>query len=114
MRPGDDWEDEALWSIRRTIRLFLPLISENTERQDEGYVFREWREAVDRSYSIPRRRFIIPVIIDENQAELATYRQIPDEFRRFNFGYAPTGKPDSGLRSLLIEEIREMRRSGAA
>jgi hypothetical protein len=114
IHPGDAWEDEVLRSIRRTIRLFIPVISGNTERQDEGYVFREWREAINRSYSIPRRRFIIPVITDEDQGELATYQQIPDEFRRFNFGYAPTGEPDPSLCALLIEEIRAMRRSGAA
>jgi hypothetical protein len=114
MLPGDAWEDDILRSIRRTVRLFLPVISENTEREDEGYVFREWSEAVNRSYSIPRRRFIIPVIVDQNQRELGTYQQIPDEFRRFNFGHAPAGEADSSLRSLLVEEIRAMRRSGAA
>jgi hypothetical protein len=114
MRPGDAWEDEILRAIRRRVRLFVPIISSNTEREDEGYVFREWREAVDRSYAILRRRFIVPVVVDEGKEDLAMYRQIPDEFRRFNFGYAPVGKPDEGLRSLLVEEIRAMRRSGAA
>jgi len=114
LRPGDAWEDEILHSIRKRVRLFLPIISANTESRDEGYVFREWREAVERSYSIPRRRFIIPVIADEKKKDLATYLQIPNEFRRFNFGYAPTGNLDPGLQSLLIEEIRAMRRIGAA
>jgi TIR domain len=114
MYPGDPWEDEVLRSIRRTIRLFLPVISRNTEQQDEGYVFREWREAVNRSYSIPRRRFIIPIIIDEDPQDLSTYDQIPDEFRRLNFGYARAGTPDPNLRSLLIEEIRAIRRGHAA
>ena len=114
MHPGDAWEDDVLQSIRRTVRLFLPVISESTEREDEGYVFREWREAVNRSYSIPRRRFIIPVIVDEKQGELASYQQIPEDFRRFSFGYAPSGEADPSLRSLLVQEIRAMRRSGAA
>lgn len=114
MYPGDAWEDDILRSIRRTVRLFLPVISENTEREDEGYVFREWREAVNRSYSIPRRRFIIPVVVDEKQGELASYQQIPEDFRRLSFGYAPSGEASPGLRSLLVEEIRAMRRSGAA
>jgi len=112
--PGDSWEDEILRAIRRRIRLFVPIISANTEREDEGYVFREWREAVERSYTIPRRRFIIPVVVDDQQDDLSTYRQIPEGFRRYNFGYAPTGAPDANLRSILVEEIRAMRRSGAA
>jgi hypothetical protein len=114
LQPGDAWEDEVLWAIRKRIRLFVAVISANTERQDEGYVFREWREAVERSYSIPRRRFILPVIIDDLPGDPASYRQIPDEFRRFNFGSAPTGEPDANLRSMLVQEIRAMRRIGAA
>jgi hypothetical protein len=114
LQPGDAWEEEILRSIRKTVRLFLPIISNSTESCDEGYVFREWREAVDRSYSIPARRFIIPVIVDEDREELSAYRQVPDEFKRLNVAYAPGGAPDSVLRSLLIEELRAMRRSGAA
>ena len=113
LQPGDAWEEDVLQSIRRTVRLFLPVISENTEREDEGYVFREWREAVNRSYSIPRRRFIIPVVVDENHGDLASYEQFPEDFRRFSFGYAPSGVVDADLRSLLVQEIRAMRRSGA-
>jgi hypothetical protein len=114
LQPGDVWEEEILRSIRKTVRLFLPIISGSTETCEEGYVFREWREAVNRSYSIPSRRFIIPVIVDEDCEELSAYRQVPDEFKRFNVGHAPRGDPDSGLRSLLVEEIRAMRRIGAA
>jgi hypothetical protein len=114
LQPGDAWEEEILRSIRKTVRLFLPIISNSTESCDEGYVFREWREAVDRSYSIPARRFIIPVIVDEAREELSKYRQVPDEFKRLNVAYAPCGALDPVLRSLLIEELRAMRRGGAA
>jgi hypothetical protein len=114
LQPGDAWEEQILRSIRKTVRLFLPIISGATESREEGYVFREWREAVNRSYAIPSRRFIIPVVVDEDRAVLSTYRQIPDEFKKFNVGHAPGGVPDSVLRSLLIEEIRAMRRTGAA
>lgn len=74
--PGDAWEQEVLTRIRRTVRLFVPIISANTERAEEGYVFREWVEAAERSRSIPRRRFIVPVVIDENYdgAPVATGR----------------------------------------
>ena len=114
LQPGDAWEEEILRSVRKNVRLFVPIISTNTEGRDEGYVFREWREAVDRSYAIPSRRFIIPVLVDEESRELASYRQIPEEFKRFHVGRAPAGAPDPVLRSLLVEEIRAMRRSGAA
>ena len=115
LSPGDAWEHEILTAIRRTIRLFIPIISANTEREEEGYVFREWIEAVERSRSIPRRRFIVPVIVDDGYAgDPAGYQQIPDDFRRLHFGRAPAGDPDADLLGILTAEIRAMRRTGAA
>ena len=50
LRPGDAWEREILTHIRRTVRLFVPIISANTERAQEGYVFAEWRRrSIDRA-----------------------------------------------------------------
>jgi hypothetical protein len=110
--PGDAWEQEVLTRIRHTVRLFVPIISENTERTDEGYVFREWFEAVDRARSIPRRRFIVPVVVDEDYTgDTSRYRQIPDDFGRLQFGRAPGGEPDAGLLAMLTDEIRAMRRT---
>lgn len=48
LRPGDEWELE----IQRAIKLcdlFLPLISENTEKRWEGFFRKEWNWAADRS-----------------------------------------------------------------
>ena len=113
--PGDAWEPEVLTRIRRTVRLFVPVISANTEHTEEGYVFREWNEAVNRSLSIPRRRFIVPVVIDDDhQGDPSRYRQIPEEFRRLHFGRAPGGIPDPELLAMLTTEIRAMRRTDAA
>ena len=109
--PGDAWEQEVLTAIRRTIRLFIPVISANTEREQEGHVFREWREAVDRSRSI-RRRFIVPVVVDKSY-DPSRYRQIPGEFEDLDFGHAPAGDPDERLAAMLRDEIRAMRRTDA-
>jgi hypothetical protein len=113
LSPGDAWESDILTAIRREIRLFVPIISANTERAPEGYVFREWREAAERSRAIPIRRFIIPVVVDQSYSGEAL-RQIPEEFRRFHFSSAPEGYPDEGLLSTFVSEIRDMRRRGAA
>ena len=111
IQPGTEWEPEVLSCIRRTIRLFVPVISSNTEAAEEGYVFREWREAVNRAQSIMGRSFIVPVVIDEDYAgDASRYRRIPDEFSRLQFGRAPGGNPDDGLIAMLTEEIRAMRR----
>jgi hypothetical protein len=114
LRPGDTWEAEILKGIRRTIRLFIPIISASTEHEEEGYVFREWSEALDRSRKIPRRRFIVPVIVDgDYDGDPSQYHQIPDDFGRFHFGRAPAGDPDAELLEILTAEIRNMRRTDA-
>ena len=113
--PGDAWKPQILTAIRETIRLFIPIISANTEREQEGYVFSEWREAVDRSRSIMGRRFIVPVIVDDDYAgDPSRYKNFPDAFRDFQFGRAPAGEPDASLHAMLKDEIRAMRRPGAA
>jgi hypothetical protein len=115
LQPGDRWEDEILTSIRREVRLFIPVVSQHTETRDEGYVFKEWREAVARSMGIPRRRFIVPIVVDaEYDGNPTRYRQVPKEFLDFNFGRAPAGEPDQQLVATLTEEIRAMRRKDAA
>ena len=115
LQPGDRWEDEILGGIRREIRLFVPAISKNTERRDEGYVFKEWNEAVARAQGIPRRRFILPIVVDEDyDGNPAGYLQVPEGFRKYQFGRAPAGRPDPDLLATLTEEIRAMRRREVA
>jgi hypothetical protein len=112
--PGDAWDDEILKTIRETVRLFVPIISANTEREDEGYVFREWHEAVDRSRSVLGRRFIVPVIVDNDYAgDPSRYKKFPPEFGFLHFGRAPGGDPDAELVAMLTSEIRAMRRPEA-
>jgi hypothetical protein len=115
LQPGDRWEDEILSSIRREIGLFVPAISKNTEWREEGYVFKEWNEAVARAQGIPRRRFIIPIVIDvDYDGNPAGYLQVPEGFRKYQFGRAPAGKPDPDLVATLTDEIRAMRRREVA
>lgn len=114
LEVGERWEQSILSGIRRGVRLFVPMISAKTEKRDEGYVFREWDEAVERARSIPRRRFIIPVVIDRDyDGNPGKYLQIPEAFRQFHFGRAPDGEPDVDLVTALTTEIRAMRRPEA-
>ncbi|MBX3679110.1 MAG: toll/interleukin-1 receptor domain-containing protein [Rhodocyclaceae bacterium] len=112
LQPGDRWHDEILRGIRREARLFLPLISKNTEAREEGFVFREWAEAVERAQGIPRRRFILPLVVDADyDGHFERYRQVPAEFATFNASHAPGGKADAALQAVLTAEIRSMRRA---
>jgi hypothetical protein len=113
--PGDTWEPEVLNRIQRTVQLFVPVISANTERETEGFVFREWNAAADRALAIMGRRFIVPVLIDDaSGGDPGRLRQVPPDFRRLNFGRAPGGEPDASLLEMLTTEIRAMRRTAAA
>ncbi|HET6735285.1 toll/interleukin-1 receptor domain-containing protein [Mycobacterium sp.] len=113
--PGDDWQAEILAAIRRNIRLFVPIISANTERVEEGYVFQEWYEAVERSRRIPGRRFIVPVIVDDDYlGDPSKYHRMRNSFGHLHFGRAPAGAPDDDLHAALKAEIRAMRRTDDA
>ena len=96
--PGDAWEREIL-----TASAELSACSSRSSRRTrsgrtEGYVFKEWNEAADRAREIPGRRFIVPVIIDDDyEGDPSRYQQIPDAFRRLHFGRAPAGDPDADL-----------------
>jgi hypothetical protein len=115
LSPGDAWEPEVLSRIRHSVRLFVPVISANTEGEDEGYVFREWMEAAERARSIMGRRFIVPVVIDRDYVgDAGRYQRIPETFGHLHFGRAPGGDPDPGLLEVLTSEIRAMRRNNAA
>jgi TIR domain len=115
VEAGDEWEKVVLTAIGETVRLFIPIISAKTEREREGYVFREWHEAVGRAPRISSGRFIVPVIIDEDyDGDLSRYPKGRDYFGRLQFGRAPSGEPDGGLTAILTEEIDAINRPGAA
>lgn len=108
---GDDWHSEILSAIRRTVKLFVPIISANTERVEEGYVFNEWYEALQRSRRIPGRSFIVPVVIDDDRAGgISGYPRMRDAFGHLHIGHAPGGEPDADLLAALNLAIRDMRR----
>lgn len=113
LEPGDRWEGEILEAIRRRVRLVVPVVSAHTEQREEGYVFKEWQEAVERARGIPRRRFVVPVAVDAVGADVGRLSNVPEAFRAVNFGQAPAGEPDAALLKVLQEEIRSMRRDAA-
>jgi hypothetical protein len=117
LAAGDQWERKILPQIQREVRLFVPVISDRTAGKHEGYVFREWREAVERSKRIVGRKFIVPIVVDADyEGDLRRYVGLIDEFPSFqdlHVGRAPGGEPDEALRETLKNEIRAMRREQA-
>ena len=111
LTPGDDWRVRIVDAIQRC-RIFLPLISVNTDTRDEGFFRKEWKEACERAAAIEGRKFIVPIVIDEDYSGDATrYALVPESFRKYQFAHAPRGLPSPQLRAELVAEIRAPRRT---
>jgi TIR domain len=67
LRGGDIWERQIEDRIH-DCRLFIPLISANTEHRDEGYFRREWSLAVDRTRDMADKKPTAPVILASDMA----------------------------------------------
>jgi hypothetical protein len=77
LRGGDAWDRKIRDQIH-DCRLFIPVISANTERRDEGYFRREWALATDRTRDmVHKRTFIVPVVIDGTPERGAS---VPEKF----------------------------------
>jgi TolB-like protein/Tfp pilus assembly protein PilF len=79
LRGGDIWDQDIRRQIREC-RLFIPLISANTQARLEGYFRREWNLAVDRTEDMASSvAFIVPVAIDDT---LEATAEVPERFRQ--------------------------------
>jgi TolB-like protein len=88
LRGGDAWDQKIREQIY-SCRLFLPVISANTEQRDEGYFRREWAMAVDRTRDIVHKRaFLVPVVIDGTTERGAS---VPEKFHELQWVRLPNG-----------------------
>ncbi len=108
LRGGDAWDRQ----IRKQIhdcRLFIAVISAQTESRDEGYFRREWKLAVERTADqaadVP---FLLPVVIDGTNEATA---RVPDEFLRVQWTRLPLGNATPAfverVARLLVAGFRE-------
>ena len=113
LRGGDAWDRRIREQIRNC-RLFIPVVSANTERRDEGYFRREWSLAVDRTRDMTHKRtFLVPVVLDGTPADRAA---VPEKFTELQWTRLPDGEtpPEfvERIRQLLMPEA--LRAAGAA
>jgi TolB-like protein len=88
LRGGDAWDQKIRQQIYNC-RLFIPVISANTEQRDEGYFRREWAIAVDRTRDIVHKRaFLVPVVIDGTAERGAS---VPEKFHELQWVWLPNG-----------------------
>jgi TolB-like protein/tetratricopeptide (TPR) repeat protein len=89
LRGGDAWDRKIREQIH-DCRLFMPVISANSERRDEGYFRREWNLAVERSRDMAHKRaFLVPVVIDGTHERGAS---VPEKFHELQWTRLPGGE----------------------
>jgi len=90
LEAGDPYRNKITHGIWRCT-LFIPLLSQNTERRKEGFFREEWDDALRRMrrFKGSSRAFIIPVVIDG--LNLATAVDIPNEFKEIHVTIAQQG-----------------------
>ncbi|HYM42923.1 MAG TPA: TIR domain-containing protein [Steroidobacteraceae bacterium] len=101
LRGGDAW-DRSIREQIRNCRLFIPVVSANTEGRDEGYFRREWALAVDRTRDITHKRaFLVPVVIDGTSADQAS---VPEKFHELQWTRLPGGETPPAF----VERVRQL------
>jgi len=107
LRGGEAWDA----SIRRQVkscRLFLPVISANTQAREEGYFRREWNLAVSRTLDMAHdAAFVLPVVIDSTRD---TEARVPEKFREVQWTRAPAGETPAAF----VERVRALLYGAAA
>jgi TolB-like protein/Tfp pilus assembly protein PilF len=107
LRGGDAW-DRQIRSQIHECRLFVPIVSANTEARVEGYFRREWRLAVDRTHDLSERTaFLLPVVIDSTSEQKA---DVPDAFRHVQWTRLPVGE----TRPAFVEQVQRLLTLGAS
>jgi TolB-like protein/Tfp pilus assembly protein PilF len=101
LRGGDAWDRQIRERIH-DCRLFIALISANTEVRDEGYFRREWKLAADRTHDMAERKaFLIPVAIDATPERGAS---VPDKFHEVQWTRLPGGETPPEF----VERVRRL------
>jgi hypothetical protein len=106
LKGGDLYEKKIHRNIK-TCALFLPIISERTERRTEGFFRREWKLAAKRTDDIDDSvPFIIPIAIDDTVEAAA---RVPDKFLDTQWERCPGGIVSAEfahrLRNLLNSKV---------
>ncbi|HEY2807416.1 MAG TPA: TIR domain-containing protein [Steroidobacteraceae bacterium] len=106
LRGGDAWDRKIREQIQ-DCRLFIPVISANSELRDEGYFRREWSLAVDRTRDMAHKRaFLVPVVIDDTPERGAS---VPDKFHELQWTRLPAGETPRAfverVQGLLVPDL---------
>jgi TolB-like protein len=103
LRGGDVWDRQIRQQIH-DCRLFMPIVSANTEARVEGYFRREWKLAVDRTRDLSERvAFLVPIVIDSTPEAKA---DVPDAFRHVQWTRLPNGDTPPAFTARIVALLR--------
>ncbi len=108
---GDPWWPVIEQNIA-SCDVFVPVISANTNKRDEGIFIREWNRALERLRDMDRAtaRLIHPVIIDDTPENAVSF----SGFRDFHYSRAAGGDAKPEFVKTLTDIVRERRLKAAA
>ena len=108
---GDPWWPVIEQNIA-TCDVFIPVLSANTNKRDEGIFIREWNRALERLQDMDKStaRFIHPLIVDDTAENALTF----SGFREFHYTRAAGGEPGDNFIKTLTSVVRERRLRAAA
>lgn len=108
---GDPWWPVIEQNIA-SCDVFVPVISANTNKRDEGIFIREWNRALERLRDMDRAtaRLIHPVIIDDTPEAAVSF----SGFREFHYTRAAGGEARPEFIKKLTDIVRERRLKAAA
>ena len=111
LQSGDPWWPVIEQNIA-TCDVFVPVISANSNKRDEGIFIREWNRALERLEDMDKAsaRLIHPVIVDDTADGAVTF----SGFRGFHFARAADGEPQQDFIRTLTAIVRERRLKAAA
>jgi hypothetical protein len=111
LQSGDPWWPVIERNIA-TCDVFVPVISANSNKRDEGIFIREWNRALERLEDMDKAsaRLIHPVIVDDTTEQAVTF----SGFRGFHFTRAAGGEPQQDFIRTLTAIVRERRLKAAA
>jgi hypothetical protein len=111
LESGDPWWPVIEQNIT-TCDVFVPVISANTNKRDEGVFIREWNRALERLRDMDKTtaRFIHPVIVDDTAEGAVTF----GGFRDFHYARAAGGDPQPEFVKTLTDIVRERRLRAAS
>jgi hypothetical protein len=106
LQAADLYERKIRSGIERCA-LFMPVLSAQADRRQDGFFRKEWHWAIQRlpNFTGTNRPFLVPVIVDDLDFHSAS---VPEDFRSAQAARLPGGETTPEFRARLKQLVREV------